>query len=114
MLQIVYVHYVLCGEGMPEYHLQRPKEVKQPKESFICIGKDQKIKERIDEREIPFPATGHLSYLKNKAVDACPNKHDLCKSCADDIVTQRNKQCPVCKAALNYQPPPKPCPDQAE
>ena len=104
MLQILHAHYVICGESMQEYHLQRPKDIRQPKDSFICIGKNEHIREKLEEdKEIPFPEKGHLTYNRNRAMEACPNNHFLCKPCALRIVSGADKKCPTCQSVLNYK-----------
>jgi hypothetical protein len=104
MLQILHAHYVICGESMQEYHLQRPKDIRPPKDSFICIGKNEHIREKLEEgKEIPFPENGHLTYNRNRAMEACPNNHFLCKPCALRIVTGAEKRCPTCQSVLNYK-----------
>lgn len=104
MLQILHAHYVICGESMQEYHLQCPKDIRQPKDSFICIGKNEHISEKLEEgKEIPFPEKGHLTYNRNRAMEACPNNHFLCKPCALRIVTGEEKKCPTCQSVLNYK-----------
>lgn len=104
MLQILHAHYVICGESMQEYHVQLPKDIRQPKDSFICIGKNEHIREKLEEgKEIPFPEKGHLTYNRNRAMEACPNDHFLCKPCALRIVTGAEKKCPTCQSVLNYK-----------
>lgn len=104
MLQILCAHYVICGESMPVYAAQRPKDLRSPKDSFICIGENRHIAEKLEEgKEIAFPENGHLTYNRNRAMEACPNNHFLCKPCAQRLVTTGDKKCPTCKAVLNYQ-----------
>jgi len=104
MLQILHAHFVICGETMPAYHLERPKDIRIPKDGIICIGENRHLAEKLEEgKEIAFPELGHLTYNRNRAMEACPNDHILCKPCALRLVTTGDKKCPTCKAVLNYQ-----------
>ena len=95
---IVEVHRFLAERLPVERQQLLPPTFKLPLDSFVCCGKTEVV-------EAGYPPNGHITYNPNKCMEeGCPN-HEMCKSCAKDLIA-----CPICQHEVIFEELPVACP----